>query len=291
MRLNAYAKVNLFLEVITRRNDGYHDLVTILQTVSLHDQIELSSQPEKIILTCDLQTLPTDDRNLAYRAARILKEKTGTKHGVSISLQKNIPVGAGLGGGSSDAATVLIGCNQLWSCNLSYSELAKIAMRIGMDVPFFLRGGTALALGRGERIIQQLPTPELGLIIIYPNFPVPTVSVYKNFDIRSVEETKEPAPLLSAVETGDAKGIAELLFNRLEMPAFKLHPQLAEIKEELVTAGCLGALLSGSGSAIFGIAWSKDEAQKIAQKLCLETDYWVQSVSPIPQVKINHREQ
>lgn len=283
MLIKAYAKVNLFLEVVARRDDGYHDLVTILQTVSLYDTLELLPQPEDIILTCNLPKLPTDDRNLAYHAARLLKEKTGTKQGISIHLQKNIPIGAGLGGGSSDAAAVLLGCNQLWNCNLSYSDLAQIAMQLGMDVPFFLRGGTALALGRGERIVQQLLTPSLWLIIVYPRFPVQTASVYNNLDIRFVMKAKEPTLLLSALETGEVNNIADSLFNRLESAAFTLHPQLPAIKKKLVDAGCLSALLSGSGSAVFGIARSKEEAQLIARKLSSETKYWIQSVSTIPQ--------
>ncbi|MDI6783849.1 MAG: 4-(cytidine 5'-diphospho)-2-C-methyl-D-erythritol kinase [bacterium] len=284
MLLNAYAKVNLFLEVVARRDDGYHDVVTILQTISLDDDIELSGHENDITLTCVPQNLPADDRNLAYRAARLLKEKTGTKQGVAIRLNKHIPTGAGLGGGSSDAAAIFLGCNQFWNCNLAYSDIAEIAMQVGMDVPFFLRGGTALALGRGERIVQQLPTPELNLVIVYPSFPVPTASIYKNLDIHAVVKKKEPTSLLSAIETRDIKGIAESLYNRLETTAFKLHPELAEIKEELVNAGCLGALLSGSGSAVFGITQTKEAAYLIAQKLSSETNFWVQSVSTIPQI-------
>lgn len=283
MLLKAYAKINLFLEVIGRRDDGYHELITIMQTVSLHDELELSLQSETIALSCNLLNLPNDERNLAYRAARLLKDKTGGKQGVVINLRKNIPIGAGLGGGSSDAAAVLLGCNKIWGCNLSYSELTEIAMQLGMDVPFFLVGGTALALGRGERIAQQIPTPEHGLIIIYPNFPVPSASVYKNLDLRLIIKKKEPTSLLAALESGNIQETTTLLFNRLESSAFKLHPQLAEIKEELVAAGSLGSLLSGSGSAIFGIAKSQSEADNIAQKLSTETNYWVQTVKTIPQ--------
>jgi 4-diphosphocytidyl-2-C-methyl-D-erythritol kinase len=284
MVFNAYAKINLFLEVIAKRDDGYHDLVTILQTISLHDQIELSPQTDIITLTSNNQTLPTGDRNLAYRAARLLKEKTGIKQGVSINLTKNIPVGAGLGGGSSDAAAVLRGCNQLWNCNLSYPELTELAKQLGMDVPFFLKGGTALALGRGDRIVQQFPTPELGLIIVYPNFAVSTASIYQNLDIGSVTNKSEPTLFLSALETGDISKMADCLFNRLETTTFSLYPQLVEIKEGLVNAGCFGVLLSGSGSALFGIVKSKQDEQVAAKKFSKESAYWIRASSTVPQL-------
>jgi 4-diphosphocytidyl-2-C-methyl-D-erythritol kinase len=285
MLLNAYAKVNLFLEVIARRDDGYHELVTILQTISLHDELELSLQPERINLDCNLPNLPTNERNLAYRAARLLKEKTGIKPGVLIHLKKNIPIGAGLGGGSSDAAAVLLGCNKLWNCKLSYSDLTELGMQLGMDVPFFLHGGTAFALGRGEQIVRQLPTPELDLVIIYPNIFVSTASVYKNLEIRLGSNKNEPTSLLTALESRNISQIAVSLYNRLESSTFKLHPQLAEIKDALISAGSLGALLSGSGSAIFGLAKTAHESTLISQKLISQTKFWVQSVKTIPEYK------
>ncbi|MFB3895542.1 MAG: 4-(cytidine 5'-diphospho)-2-C-methyl-D-erythritol kinase [bacterium] len=283
MLLKAYAKVNLFLEIVARRDDGYHELETILQTISLHDELELAPQPEKISITCNLPYLPIDERNLAYRAAKLVKEKTGTNQGVGIKLNKQIPVGAGLGGGSSDAAAVLLGCNRIWGSNLSDSDLVELGMQLGMDVPFFLHGGTALAVGRGERIIQQLPTPALELIIVYPNFPVPTASVYKNLDIRSRTSKQESTKLLSALQLGNVIKIAGLLFNRLEVSTFKLHPQLTKIKDILIHEGCLGALLSGSGSALFGIAQNNQSADLISRKLATTTKYWIKPVITIPQ--------
>jgi 4-diphosphocytidyl-2-C-methyl-D-erythritol kinase len=283
MLFKAYAKVNLFLEVITRRDDGYHELETILQTISLHDELDLTPQPKTISLQCNLSSLPTDERNLAYRAAKLLKEKTGTNQGMVIDLKKQIPIGAGLGGGSSDAAAVLLGCNRIWGCKLSYSDLAELGMQLGMDVPFFLRGGTALATGRGERIIKQIPTSELELIIIYPNFPVPTAAVYKNLDPRLSSEKQDSAALLTGIESGNIPKMAKWLFNRLELSTFNFHPQLAEIKETLIHAGCLGALLSGSGSAIFGIVKTKQESDLISRLLASTTQYWIKSVQTIPQ--------
>jgi 4-diphosphocytidyl-2-C-methyl-D-erythritol kinase len=283
MLLKAYAKVNLFLEVIARRDDGYHELETILQTISLHDELELSPQPETISLMCNLPYLPDDERNLAYRAAMLLKERTATKQGIRIDLKKQIPVGAGLGGGSSDAAAVLIGCNLVWGCKLSNSELADLGMQLGMDIPFFLHGGTALAVGRGEQIIKQIPTPELEMLVVYPNFPVSTASVYKNLDLRIIDKKMEPTALLTALESGNTNEIARLLFNRLESSTFNLHPQLAKIKDILINTGSLGALLSGSGSAIFGLTKSKQESDLISQKLTSITKYLVKSVKTIPQ--------
>lgn len=281
MLLKAYAKVNLFLEIVKRRDDGYHELETILQTINLYDELELSPQPQSISLTCNLSYLPTDERNLAYRAAKLLKEKTGTNQGINIKLNKQIPIGAGLGGGSSDAASVLLGCNRIWGCKLTYSDLAEFGMQLGMDVPFFLRGGTALAVGRGEQIIQQIPTPSLELIIVYPNFPVSTASVYKNLDIHNIGKKQDSNLIVTALNTRNIEEISHLLFNRLESSTFHLYPQLTEIKDVLKKAGCLGVLLSGSGSAIFGIAKTEQECDLISHRLASIAQFWVKPVKTI----------
>ncbi|MCX7918825.1 MAG: 4-(cytidine 5'-diphospho)-2-C-methyl-D-erythritol kinase [bacterium] len=286
MLLKAYAKVNLFLEIVARRDDGYHDLVTILQTINLYDTIRLTIQPKKINLTCNIPELPIDSCNLAYRAASLLQEKTGVKQGISIHLEKNIPIGAGLGGGSSDAAAVLIGCNKLWNCNLSYDELTEIGCQLGMDVPFFLRGGTALALGKGERIVRQLPTPELVFVVVYPNFPISTATVYKHFNIASIINKKDPTEIISAIETNNCSKIACLLFNRLEITTFNLYPKLVEVKQKLVRLGCVNVLMTGSGSAIFGIASEKSQGERIVQKIDKEQQWWVKLVETVKQYNV-----
>lgn len=285
MQLKAYAKINLFLEVVSRRPDGYHELVTIFQTINLCDEIGLSPHENKITLTCSDPSLPIDSKNLAYRAAELLQKESQTKSGVSIHLQKNIPSGAGLGGGSSDAATVLVGCNELWKLNYTPEQLEKLGAQLGMDVPFFIQpvrdavsngfqGGTALGTDRGETIKERFKSPTLSLVLVYPNLSVSTKKVYETLDAKPTTNIHTADNMIQAIHSGNPELIANQLYNRLEEVTFSLHPEIESLKKNLLSLGCLNAMMSGSGSAVFGICKSTSHASDIAHMIHNQTGYW-----------------
>jgi 4-diphosphocytidyl-2-C-methyl-D-erythritol kinase len=281
LTFKAYAKINLFLEVVGRRPDGYHDLVTVFQTINLCDEIHLNPQKKNISLMCSDATLPVDSKNLAYRAAELLIKESNIQTGVAIYLQKNIPSGAGLGGGSSDAATVLVSCNKL--CNLNYSnqQLEKLSAQLGMDVPFFIQGGTALGVDRGETIKKRFKSPALPLVLVYPNLSVSTKKVYETLDSKPIKNIRSVDSMIQAIQKGNAEQIASQLFNRLEEITFALHPEIKELKNLLIKSGCLNAMMSGSGSAVFGICSSANEAHQIAQNIKSSTSYSTFSITTI----------
>ncbi len=281
MHLKACAKINLFLEVVSRRPDGYHELVTVFQAIDLHDEIELSPHENKITLTCSDPSLPVDSKNLAYRAAELLKEDSNTKIGVSIHLQKNIPSGAGLGGGSSDAATVLVGCNKLWNLNYTPEQLEKLGAQLGMDVPFFIQGGTALGVDRGETIKERFKSPTLSLVLVYPNLSVSTKKVYETLDAKPIKNIRTADNMIQAIHSNNPELITNQLYNRLEEVTFSLHPEIKTLKQELIALGCLNAMMSGSGSAVFGICKNTSHAVDIALKIHNQTGYWSQSLSTL----------
>ncbi len=246
----APAKINLFLQVLGRRTDNYHELVTVFQTISLHDEVELEPCSHGIQLICDASDLPAGSENLAYRAAALLLPRTAG--GVVIRLKKTIPWQAGLGGGSSDAAAVLRGLNGLWELGMSSSELAELAAQLGSDVPFFVYGGTAVGTGRGELIQPLHLSISLHLLVVKPPFGLSTPAVFRSYrpllaEAPSVDE------FLQALNSGDQTLIGKLLHNDLEAAAFELRPELAQLKEKLLQNGALGCLLSGSGSSLFAI--------------------------------------
>ncbi|KPJ51097.1 hypothetical protein AMJ40_00890 [candidate division TA06 bacterium DG_26] len=261
IRLKSYAKVNLGLEVLGRRDDGYHEVRTVLQTVSLHDKITIKLQGEGIKIRCNSPWVPCNEKNLAYKAAAVLLKMSKAKCGVKITIKKNIPIGAGLGGGSSNAAATLLALNQLLDLNLSAEELEEIGREIGTDVPFFLTGGMALACGRGDELRFFTKTPCFWGLVIYPNFSVSTSWAYDN-----VELPKNPSnhieKLIQAAEEGDVKELAANLQNRFEGIIFQKYPVLAAMKKTLRAKGALGGSLCGSGSSVFGIFDDKEGAER-----------------------------
>lgn len=264
--LNAFAKVNLCLAVLGRRPDGYHEVQTVLHQVDLADRLTISAADE-ISLEVTGIPVPQGPENLAWRAARLLRDRYGTGHGARILVEKNIPPGAGLGGGSADAAAVLLGLNELWGLGRSREELAAVAAGLGSDVPFFLFGGTALATGRGERIEPLPRSPSLLIVLANPGFSVPTAEIYAALEDDDFRHPPDVAGMLQAVDDGSPHRIAASLANSLEGPCFRLHPSLAEVKTTLLAAGALGALLSGSGSTVFAIAETPARAQLLAARL------------------------
>lgn len=245
----APAKINLFLRVLGRRPDGYHDIFSLMQKISLCDEISFRPRPEGITLKCVGLDLPTNQDNLVFRAARLIFEHTNYAAGMEITLEKKIPPAAGLGGGSSDAATTLMALNELCSFGLSKKELMQMGLKLGADVPFFIFGDCAYAKGIGERLEACENLPQLHLVLINPQFPLSTKTIYDNLNLRlTSEKINYSMPRLSAL--GD---VVRELHNDLEEVSLKMHPELGDLKEILLRHGALGALMSGSGPTVFGI--------------------------------------
>jgi len=264
------AKVNLCLKVVGRRPDGYHNLITVMQPLTLADRVTLTLTGEEIVLECDHPELPKNSRNLAYRAAQAFQTEIGQEFGVQIQLRKNIPLAAGLGGGSSDAAGVLLGLNALKGYPLSGLALHRLAGKLGADVPFFLLSGPALGRGIGTQL-TPLRLPAYWYVLINPGIQVPTAWVYANLTL----------PLGSP---GDAEISARLtpetwaswFYNDLESVTMKAFPQLAILKAALGDQGALAALMSGSGPTVFGVFANPQAARRAAQHLESSLDEWIQ---------------
>lgn len=259
--IKAPAKINLFLDVLSKRDDGFHEVEMIMTTVDLADRIELTLlEEDKITVEVSEGFVPTDNRNIAYQAAQLLKDHFNVRKGVKIFIQKNIPVSAGLAGGSSDAAATLRGLNQLWDLQLTIDELARLGANIGSDVPFCVYGGTALATGRGEMIQHLSVPPPCWVILAKPPNGVSTAEVYRNLKLNDL-----PHPNLkqmtSAIEQRDYQVICKNLGNVLETVTFNLYPEVSRIKEQMMRFGADGVLMSGSGPTVFGLV--KHESRMI----------------------------
>ena len=260
----AYAKINLALEVIGKRPDGFHEVSMIMQSVSLHDTVTMKVRDDKITLVCDNTELPCDKTNLAYRAADLLQQEYGIEKGVHIELTKRIPMAAGLAGGSTDAAAVLRGLNVLWGLALSPYELENLAAQLGSDVPFCLWGGTALASGRGE-ILESLPDfAGYGVVLANPPLQVSTAEVYGKYQQQEKQSCSAIPAMRRAIAQKDFQMVTQLLFNDLECVSVAAHPQIAEIKEKLAIAGATGVLMSGSGPTVFALTNDVASAGKLA---------------------------
>lgn len=262
LTVRAYAKINLALDVLGRREDGYHEIRSVVQTIDLYDRIRLTlKQSQAIELVCKGDGVPSGNTNLAYQAAQLLQERTHTLKGVRIELEKNIPIAAGLGGGSADAAAVIKGLNVLWELGLEEWEMLRLCEELGSDVPYCLLGGTALIQGRGEVLTPLEPIDELWLVLVRPRISVSTQRVYQAWrDFAPGEPMVEQ--MLAAVQLGGSKTIAQSLGNMLEPVAFHMFPEIAKIKT-MVSTGSLGALMSGSGPTVFGIMENEDSAKKL----------------------------
>ena len=257
IEIQAPAKVNLFLEVLGLRDDGYHEIATVMQAVSLCDTLRLTDSAEPgIPLWCDRDDIPTGSNNLAVRAAELMIAETGAQRGVHIELTKRIPVAAGLGGGSSDAAAVLVGLNRLWDVGLDRGRLEQMAADIGSDVAFFIHGGTALCTGRGEKVDLVQSPHVLHYVLLVLNFGMDTRAIYKDAKLPLTENVKNVKIILDELCGGEVplRNIASQVFNRLEEAAGRSHPELMPLKVRLCELGCKGALVSGSGSCVYGIA-------------------------------------
>lgn len=272
MKIRAPAKVNLFLRVLGRRPDGYHLLDTLIVPVSLYDVIEIRRVPAKrqqpanarITIDCDDPAVPAGEENLAYRAAQLLLKQVERPTGIHIHIQKRIPLGAGLGGGSTDAAATLLGLNRLFKLNLSEARLERLALRLGADVPFFIRARPARAYGIGERLRPVRELVHFWLVMLYPGFPVGTASVYNKLPKKLTKPTPGNS-IASSLKRFDR--LADLLVNDLESVTLESYPKIRLLKEKLLREGAAGGLMSGSGSSVFGVFGSKGLAQRAFDRL------------------------
>lgn len=283
MRLNvsAPAKINLFLDITGKRNDGYHLINTVMQTVSLYDEVSVTTDEdaEGISLSCSDEDIPADESNTAYRAAKDFLDTTGRQQtGVHIRIKKRIPSGAGLAGGSADAAAVIFALNELLETGLSTDEMAEIGERIGADVPFCIYGGTMIATGIGT-IFSPLPDmPGCSIVIVKPEFKISTKEAYEKSDETGYEVTKKSDTLVNSVCNGSVRGIAENLYNKFEEVV--AAPEIESIKTAMTDMGAVGACMTGSGSAVFGIFDDEEKADDCAQKM--KNDYeCVYNVHPV----------
>lgn len=252
---NAYAKINLTLDVVGKRGDGYHLLETVMQTVSLCDTVKLE-KADDIVITCSDNRVPVDEKNTCHKAARVFFERTGIAGGARIDIEKRIPSEAGLGGGSSDAAAVLCILNEVYDAKLSYSELEELAAKVGADVPFLIRGGTAVCRGIGEDMERLAGLPEKWVLLVKPDFGVSTPEAYKMFDESSDVSAHGTEKFLNTLRVGGNP--YECLSNDLEAALCNL--EIARIRRELLTLGAEAAQMTGSGSCVYGVFENEDVA-------------------------------
>jgi len=274
----APAKINLCLHVTGRREDGYHDLATLMQRVDIQDRLEITvSSGAEITACCPQLNLPPGVENIAVRAARLFLSYIKEECSVAVRIDKKIPAAAGMGGGSSNAASVLLALNDMLGVNLSQSELISIGVKIGADVPFFLYDQSAAwATGVGERLKPWPGLPPTAFVLVNPGIEVSTAWVFKTFGLTC----SRPIAKIPRFPVRTS-GLVRLLHNDLEVVTCQRHPVITTIKERLLAGGAAGALMSGSGPTVFGVFDDQDQAVKVAKVLSTETDWWVQVVNPL----------
>lgn len=280
MKVKAFAKINLCLDVLRRKENGYHEVEMVMTNVDIFDVLEIKELEEKKILLKSYNTdLAMDETNLIYKAIALLQKETGKTFGVEVLLEKNIPMEAGMAGGSADAAATLKAVNELFSLGVSDERLLELGASLGADIPFCIMGGTVLASGIGEKLRRLSPLPKMKLLIVKPKAGLSTKKVYESLDIDSLNKAgfihKDVGEMVSVIESDEAdktkiEKIAGRLDNILEVPSIRLLPLIADIKQKMLDNNCLGALMSGSGTAIFGI-YENDE-DMIKTKEILEKD-------------------
>ena len=279
LRIRAHAKINLFLNVLGKREDGYHNLETVFQSIDLYDEIILRERVSQgMVLHCDHPEVPSDSSNIAYEAAQAISDVVGGIRGIEIRIEKRIPVAAGLAGGSANAAAVLHGINELFSLEITQSRLLQLGTELGADVPFCLIGGTAFGIGIGDILTPFSPLTDVPLILINPGISVSTSDIFRNLHIPLTKQAKESIIIRDCVEKRDIAGIGKNLYNILEIPVFSKHSELSDIKSQLSTqVGVLGTLMSGSGATIFALMQDTNSAQrcqshfKNAYSFCMTT--------------------
>ena len=272
MTIFSPAKINLYLHIVGKRPDGYHELETVMLPLDFGDQITLQSRKTGITLACDDPRLPTDDSNLSLRAARLMAKAFGTERGAKIGLKKRTPLAAGLGGGSSNAAATLLGLDRLWKLNAPSEKLHKLAANLGSDINFFLAGDAALCRGRGEKI-EPIPCRFSGaILLVNPGFGISTKWAYESWARAATESRLTALPpevslLLRALAEDDLAGVSRCLFNSLEAPSIRKFPVLELIKDAMRDGGAVGTMMSGSGATVFGLFPDAKLAKTSAQEV------------------------
>ena len=267
LKINGYSKINLSLDVLSKREDGYHNLQMIMQSLELHDEITLERISSGIVIDCNAMYVPANSSNIAYKAAEMMMRENALSCGVKISIKKNIPVAAGLAGGSTDAAAVIKGMNSMFGLNKSQQELMMLGKTIGADVPYCIMGGTALAEGIGERLTKLKPLSNIPVILVKPRIGVSTAWVYGNLNINEIKDRPQTDRLIEAVNTQDIKFISKNMKNVLESVTIKKYSIINDIKERLVKLGASGSMMSGSGPTVFGIFEDKQMAESAFNSL------------------------
>lgn len=267
MRMKAYAKVNISLDIVGKREDGYHLLEMIMQSIDLYDEIVIEKQKKEITIKCNKPYVPTDERNLAYKAAQLFIEKYNIDSGVNINIKKNIPVCAGLAGGSTDAATVLKIMNSLFNINASDEELMILGLRLGADVPYCIKGGTALCKGIGEEVTALKGFKDKVIVLVKPPFGVSTNSVYQEFNIEKARNHPNTNLIIDAINNDNLKMVCDNMKNLLENVTLRKHKILINIKEEMRHNGAMGTMMSGSGPTVFAFFDDMLKAQRCFEKM------------------------
>ncbi len=267
INLKAPAKINLFLEILGKRDDGYHEIETIMQEIDLADNLQFEEIQEGVKLECNNKNIPINQDNLVCKAANLILKECGIRKGVLINLEKNIPVGAGLGGGSSDAAATLKALNSLWKVGLNDGELMEFAAKLGSDIPFFINGKTSLCRGRGEVISPVEVGIRMDYLILFPRVHISTETIYKNLKIDLTKKRKDVSFFSNALKYSEVAGIGKLLCNRLEGVVVATYPDLLHIKSALEHFDFCGLSISGSGSAFFGLCNDRHQAEAIKSKV------------------------
>ena len=270
LSLKAYGKINLGLDVLRRREDGYYDVRMIMQTVGIFDRVDLIWKEEPgIQVETNLYYLPTNENNLVYKAAKLLMDEFQVQEGLLIRLRKFIPVAAGMAGGSSDAAAVLFGVNKMFRLGLTTEELMERGVKIGADVPYCILRGTALSEGIGEVLTSLPPVPQCQVLVAKPGINVSTKFVYENLHANDLRPEQHPDidGMIRAIKAQDLQGIADKLGNVLETVTVKEYPVIQEIKDKMVEFGAIGSLMSGSGPTVFGLFTNPKAAQQAYEEL------------------------
>jgi len=281
MELKSFAKINLSIDVVGEREDGYHEVRMIMQSIGLYDVINLNKRNSGIKLYCKDPYVPCDDRNIVYKALDLIRKKYDVPYGMEIDIDKKIPVAAGLAGGSTNGASAIIGANEIWNLNMSYDDMLSVAKQVGADVSFCIKGGTALAEGIGEKITEL---PSLGntyIVLASPNISVSTKEVYNNLKMDEIVARPDIDRMVKAINEGNIKYIGGNMINVLETVTIRKYPIIQEIKRIMVEFGALGSIMSGSGPSVFGLFAHKEGAEKCHNRLIdyMKNVYIVETVS------------
>ena len=271
LELNSYAKINLSLDAVRKRDDGYHEIRSIMQQVDLSDRLSIAENRNGVIITCDKEQIPVDESNLVYKAWEEISKLAKTEIGIRVHIKKRIPVAAGLAGGSTNCATTLKTLNKLWNLGLNERELMDIGTKIGADVPYCLMGGTALAEGIGEKLTKLKSFKDKAILIANPGIQISTADAYRKLEIGKGEDTINE--VLDCIDNDDILCLSRKMYNVMENSIIPEHPQIERIKEMMTNNGALGSLMSGSGASVFGLYEDLDYLKFAEKKLKEEVPF------------------